>query len=90
MLSSTYQPLQPSSIDVLCDGILSLAQSSCDELLPSAREVVTTFKTIFTLFSECYKGYSGGVVSNEDIAKLGKTLSFCISFKDILLPQKTT
>ena len=56
-----------------------MAQRCCPELVTDAERVVGTFKPLFELFHNCYEGYTGGVMSDEDIDELGKLHCKCIT-----------
>ena len=58
---------QATSIDTLLSAIVEVAQKTCPALVPISRN----FTRIFSEFAQCYKGYSGGVMSDEDINDLG-------------------
>ena len=65
--------LQDQSTEVLCSVVVSVAQEKCPEMLPHAREVYLRFKTAIGLFGKCHNIYNGGVTSDSDIDKLGKS-----------------
>ena len=63
--------VQADNAEVLCSGILSVAEV-CTEILPKARDVYNRHLKAITLFGKCHNGYNSGVTSNEDINTLGR------------------
>ena len=63
---------QEKSAEVLCSGVVRVAQEKCPSLLPQAKEVYTRFKSAIGLFAKCHNAYNGGVVDEKAVDTLGK------------------
>ena len=77
MCRSAY--LQLCNIDTLCDTVPDIAQKHCPSLLSRAKEIQMKFKQVFILFKHCHDIYDGNVVTDAQIAQLGKDVNTSVT-----------
>ena len=63
---------QERSAEVLCSGVVAVAQERCPELTPLAEEVHARFTEVLNLYERCHRVYNRGVATDETIDQLGK------------------
>ena len=64
--------MQEKNLKAVCDSVLDLAKERCQELVPSAEFVRTTFTTVFRLFASCHSMFdSSKALSDADLSELG-------------------